>query len=76
MHKAKLLVRGQKVSLEQQKVVQASVMWNVPCTSIGKWIYRDGFVGIQNAPTVGLCLQNIQAQRELVETSRNDADIR
>ena len=31
MHEAELLVRGQKVPIEQRKVVQAGVMWNVPC---------------------------------------------
>ena len=36
MRKAKLLVRGQKVPIEQQKVVQARVMWNVPCIGMQK----------------------------------------
>ena len=31
MHKAKLFARGQKVPIEQQKVVEAKVMWNIPC---------------------------------------------
>ena len=31
MNKVKLLVHGREVSIEQQQVVQARVIWYVPC---------------------------------------------
>ena len=32
MNKVELLVHGREVTIEQQKPVQASVIWYVPCT--------------------------------------------
>ena len=34
MNEVKLLVHGREVSIEQQQVVQARVIWYVPCTGV------------------------------------------
>ena len=41
MNKVELLVHGREVSIEQQKPVQARVIWYVPCTYCFSWMHRS-----------------------------------
>ena len=43
MNKVKLLVHRREVSIEQQQVVQARVIWYVPCTCTWEQIFDGAY---------------------------------
>ena len=69
MNKVKLLVHRREVSIEQQQVVQARVIWYVPCNMV-KGIYsgsrdsdrRDVTIHLRNVATITFVLHRATSQ--------------